>query len=128
MDTNFQSLYNQYANALTNEERHKLDQLRNILGSAGTNYSQGIGSQKIGAPPKAGRAPFASLGELNAALGAKRKAEEAAKPKPVDRPKRIKEIEAELDIIRGVVPTPKGYTIDKTRIRSLLAELKELQA
>ncbi len=40
--------------------------------------------------------------------------------------KRIAEINKELDIIRGVVPTPKGYTINLSRAKELMAELKRL--
>lgn len=36
------------------------------------------------------------------------------------------EIEAELDIIRGRVPTPKGYKVDKGRTKLLMTRLKEL--
>ena len=90
------------------------------------NGQQGIGSQKIGGQPGQ-KLPFTNLAELNAHLTAQRKAQEAAKPKPVDKPARIKEIENELDIIRGVVPTPKGYKIDTASVKSLRAELKELQ-
>jgi hypothetical protein len=39
---------------------------------------------------------------------------------------RISEINEELDIIKGRVPTPKGYTINKTRAKLLMAELQRL--
>jgi len=39
---------------------------------------------------------------------------------------RISEINAELDILRGRVPTPKGYNIDINRAKELMTELKEL--
>ena len=39
---------------------------------------------------------------------------------------RINKINAELDILRGRVPTPKGYKIDINRAKELMAELKEL--
>lgn len=42
--------------------------------------------------------------------------------------KRIREINKELDIIRGVVPTPKGYKIDLQRAKDLMSELKKLLA
>lgn len=38
---------------------------------------------------------------------------------------RIEQIDNELDIIRGIIPTPKGYKIDKNKIKSLLKERKE---
>lgn len=71
---------------------------------------------------------FGSIAELNAALAAQRKAQEARKPKPVDKPTRIAEIEHELDICRGIIPTPKGYKVDTSKVKSLVAELKQLQA
>lgn len=40
--------------------------------------------------------------------------------------KRRKQINDELDIIRGVIPTPKGYTIDPRRAKALMVELKQL--
>lgn len=75
---------------------------------------------------KIGQAPaFGSLSEINAALDKLK----ASKPKPkiVDKAARIQEIETELDIIRGRVPTPKGYTIDPDKVKTLVKELKELR-
>lgn len=43
------------------------------------------------------------------------------------REQRVAEINDELDIIRGVKPTPKGYRVDVRRTKQLMAELKELQ-
>lgn len=43
-----------------------------------------------------------------------------------DKERRIHEINEELDIIRGVKPTPPGYTIDISRVKDLMAELKKL--
>lgn len=40
--------------------------------------------------------------------------------------KRIREINEELDIMRGIVPTPKGYTVDLGRAKILMKELREL--
>lgn len=40
--------------------------------------------------------------------------------------KRIREIQAELDIYRGVVPTPVGYEADPMRVKGLVAELNGL--
>lgn len=40
--------------------------------------------------------------------------------------KRIREINNELDIIRGIVPTPKGYKVDLKRAKELMVELKRL--
>lgn len=39
---------------------------------------------------------------------------------------RVKEINAELDILRGITKTPKGYNIDPARAKELMAELKKL--
>lgn len=40
--------------------------------------------------------------------------------------RRIIQINNELDIIRGVVPTPKGYVIDIKKAKRLMEELKTL--
>lgn len=45
---------------------------------------------------------------------------------PVDTETRKREINSELDIIRGRVPTPKGYTVNPGRVKDLMAELKQL--
>jgi hypothetical protein len=65
--------------------------------------------------------PAQQLGALNNALGS------IPKPKPVDPGTRIKEIDEELDIIRGVRPTPKGYKIDPRRVKVLMIERAKLQ-
>lgn len=39
---------------------------------------------------------------------------------------RRREIEYELDIIRGRVPTPPGYQVDTSKVKDLMAELKQL--
>lgn len=41
---------------------------------------------------------------------------------------RIKKINQELDILRGVVPTPPGYSADPDRARELMTELRKLVA
>jgi hypothetical protein len=48
----------------------------------------------------------------------------AKQPSPVNR---RQEIERELDIIRGRVPTPKGYRVDSLRVKRLMQELKQLE-
>ena len=45
---------------------------------------------------------------------------------PPDKATRLRQINTELDIIRGRVPTPPGYKIDPRRIKQLMAELKQL--
>lgn len=42
------------------------------------------------------------------------------------RRERIKEINDELDIIRGVAPTPPGYKIAPQKIKELMAELAQI--
>jgi hypothetical protein len=48
------------------------------------------------------------------------------KKTPVTKETRIKQINEELDIIRGRVPTPKNYTVNPLRAKALMAELKQL--
>lgn len=45
---------------------------------------------------------------------------------PIDKTTRIQQINAELDIIRGRVPTPPSYKINAGRIKQLMTELKQL--
>ena len=42
--------------------------------------------------------------------------------------KRLRKINDELDILRGVKPTPSGYKIDIGRVKILMTELKNLTA
>lgn len=118
-----QELIAEYNRKLNDEHKIRLEELRQAFAGF-SQGQQGIGGQRIGGQVP----PWQNLAQMNAALAAQRAREAANKPKPVDKPTRIKEIEAELDIIRGRVPTPKGYTINKSKVRSLLIELKELQA
>lgn len=39
---------------------------------------------------------------------------------------RRREIEHELEIIKGIIPTPKGYTITTSKAKALVVELREL--
>jgi hypothetical protein len=55
----------------------------------------------------------------------KKRQEEDARPKP--KPS-LKEIDEELDITRGVKPTPDGYTVKPERIKELMKQRKELAA
>lgn len=48
-------------------------------------------------------------------------------PRPPDPNVRIQKIETELDIIRGRVPTPKGYRVNAGRIKELMTELRQLR-
>lgn len=74
-------------------------------------------------PPKQELPKWNNLAEMNAYL-------RAHPPKPRPKPKspaqRKLEIERELDIIRGRVPTPKGYKIDPRKIKSLMQEYRSL--
>lgn len=63
-----------------------------------------------------------SLAEMNQDLQKVRE-RIPAKPDPV---KRKADIETELDIIRGRVPTPPGYIVDPLRTKKLMQELKAL--
>lgn len=47
-------------------------------------------------------------------------------PRAIDKAARRKEIEAELDIVRGIVPTPKGYKVDQRHIKAIMIELRGL--
>lgn len=66
---------------------------------------------------------FNSIEDLNKALEKQRKAHPKLPPA-----ERIKQIDTELDIIRGVKPTPKGYKIDATKAKRLMTERRNLQA
>lgn len=46
----------------------------------------------------------------------------------VNKETRIKQINTELDIIRGRVPTPPNYRIDPLRVKALMKELNQLTA
>lgn len=45
----------------------------------------------------------------------------------VDPGQRLVEIDRELDIVRGVVATPKGYKVDPRKAKALMAERARLQ-
>jgi len=38
----------------------------------------------------------------------------------------IEEIDSELDVIRGIKPTPVGYTVKPERMKDLMSQRKEL--
>jgi hypothetical protein len=78
--------------------------------------------------PQSNAPKFTSLDELNAALERQRQRTKKAAEAKVDRVERMRDIETELDIIRGVVPTPAGYTADRSKVRSLVRELEQLRA
>jgi hypothetical protein len=48
-------------------------------------------------------------------------------PQPPAIPESIEEIERELDIIRGAVPTPEGYVVNKAKAKVLMRRLAELR-
>jgi hypothetical protein len=45
---------------------------------------------------------------------------------PVNKETRVKQINEELDILRGRVPTPPNYKVDPLRAKALMKELKQL--
>jgi hypothetical protein len=72
-----------------------------------------------------GKAKFIFEGTF---LSAMPRHNQPSKPKRrYTREDRIKWIERQLDICKGRVPTPKGYNIDKTKIKALIIELRDLQ-
>lgn len=87
-------------------------------------YQQIYGRQTIGTPSQP-KKHWSSIEAMMADL-AKQKAAMPPAPKPVDPARRKAEIEAELDIIRGRKPTPKGYVVDPLRAKKLMIELKQL--
>jgi hypothetical protein len=126
---NWNSAFDEFYKTASPSERQKLEELRQLFGGSTASdwkvNGQGIGSQHIGGggynthPPR-----FSSIEELNQALH-KQKVVRPATPK-VSPEVRKKEIEDELDIIRGVVPTPRGYKVNPLRIKQLMAELSQL--
>lgn len=48
------------------------------------------------------------------------------RPKAVDPKARLAEIDKELDIIKGRVPTPKGYIATPSKVKLLIQERKEV--
>lgn len=88
----------------------------------------GIGSQKIGQDPGPRTAPkWGSIDEMMRDLKNLPKHQPKPAPPVKDKASRIQEIEDELDIIRGVKPTPKGYKVDPSKVKSLMTELKQLK-
>lgn len=113
---NLQEKYRTAQGQEAETHRQYINLLNNMLGGRpGPGYQQA----------KAATKRWPSIDAMMADL-AKQKA--AAKPKPVDPVARRAEIEAELDIIRGRVPTPKGYKVDPLRAKKLMQELNQLAA
>lgn len=61
--------------------------------------------------------------EVNRMQGSRTAQREPIATSPIER---REQINRELDIIRGVVPTPPGYVIDTRRIKALMTELNKL--
>lgn len=97
------------------QQRLQQERLERLRKAFGVNTEQS-------AAPK-----FKNIEEMMAAL-AKRKHAIPDAPKPVSPEQRIKDIEAELDIYRGRVPTPKGFKSDPSKVKALMAELKKLKS
>ena len=84
---------------------------------------------RLASQPEAAAPEFKTLDELNAALDRQRREQVKKQVKTkVDPQQRIRDIESELDIIRGTVPTPTGYTVDRSRVKSLVKEPEQLRA
>lgn len=64
---------------------------------------------------------FSSLDDMLRKL----KDQKIATPEPVKK-HTLKEIDEELDIIRGIKPVPSGYTVDKSKIKELMKQREEL--
>lgn len=132
MDQNsFEDLYSQFVQAAKQAQQQRATRLEDLLGSLGGWEANGqrlggLGNQLGGqgffnqAPPK-----WSNLAEMNAYIKAH---PPKAKPKPIDKATRIRQIEEELDIIRGRVPTPKGYKVDATKVKDLMIELRKLKS
>jgi hypothetical protein len=104
-------LNSQYANTqeqLNQAYQQRANNIRNQLGGQGQYGQLGGGLQ----------------GLLNKHPGI---AQPARKPLLQDPKARMAEINKELDIIRGVVPTPKGYKVDARKVKALMTELSELE-
>lgn len=119
---------------LNQEFLNHFDNLKAQQDAAWTKYKQEL-DNLLGINGRAKRAyqgtfntnnPFANLNQMNEALKQKR-AQTINKPKTtIDPAARRKEIERELDIIRGRIPTPKGYSVNPSRVKDLMLELKKL--
>lgn len=132
----FEEAFREYERIANPAQRVKLEELRALFNGStaadwkvngnplhDANFGQGIGGQTIGGRPAQGKKPpWSNAAEMNEAL-----AKQRIKNKPKDPALRIKEINRELDIIRGRVATPKGYNVDPLRAKRLMAELKQLQ-
>jgi hypothetical protein len=82
---------------------------------------------RLSSEPESSAPRFKTLDELDATLDKQRReqAQKAAKEQ-VDPAQRIKEIEDELDVIRGVKPTPRGCVVDRSKVRQLVKEREQL--
>lgn len=131
----FENLYSQFVYAARQAQQNA----QNARSSAAQDYLNQLNGWKangtqLGGNPrfggfrgftKDGRAPnWGSVEEMLADLN---KLPKTPKAKPIDKATRIQEIETELDIIRGRVPTPKGYKVDASKVKSLMIELRELK-
>jgi|SRR5882724_1067017 len=103
-------------NKLRNEQKkgasHLADELEHLMGISGASPKQQPATPH-----------WKNLDEMIAALETQKVAQTS---KPVDPIKRRAEINTELDIIRGRIPTPKDYKIDPLRVKKLMQELKQL--
>lgn len=94
-------------------------------------FGEGIGRSKQAFDPH--NDPFAQFGQrrphsANTLNDLLKRAAAIIHDEPIatDPKARRDQINKELDIVRGVVPTPKGYKVDPLRAKALMAELKKL--
>lgn len=121
----FEALFNQWqASDLPIDEflaESKKQTVRNILNGMPPyqgGFGQGLGGQTTSAPPK-----WNNIEEMNRYIKAH---PPKARPKPKSPEVRRAEIERELDIIRGRIPTPKGFKVDAGKVKRLMTELRQL--
>lgn len=117
-----------YNRAVKAEQRMRLEELRNLFNGWEADGRPVANGQPLTRPQtqstyKTHPPKWSNLAEMNAYIKAH---PPAAKPRTRSPETRRAEIEHELDIIRGRIPTPKGYSIDPGRIKELVQELKQL--
>lgn len=112
------------------ESQQRTQYLRQSLGDfmAGNLTEEELKARIYNGPPPPGSNPvppkkWGSLAEMNAALA---KLPKQPTPPKINPEVRKRQIEQELDIIRGITPTPKGYKVDPGKVKALMAELKQL--
>ena len=105
--------YNQAANE---SQRIRLEDLQNLFGNIGNLGDWQANGQRLGG----------SGSQYQPSQAFATRVAERPAPPVINPEARRAEIEEELDIIRGRIPTPKGYRVDPSRIKALMLELREL--